>query len=146
MSPRVRFLFTLMGVLLAGFPLLWLTLPSEHEATPETAPTTEANASKHTQAYLNLRFTGKPESIILRYGDDWHAEFPTGTTSPCETTIRLPAELAALDIEAEILWAQDSPENAVTLTVEPNGLPTKTDTQWTGPDGSMLHTIFSFSW
>ena len=146
MSPRVRFLFTLMGVLLAGFPLLWLTLPSEHEATPETAPTTEATASKHTQAYLNLRFTGKPESIILRYGDDWHAEFPTGTTSPCETTIRLPAELTALDIEAEILWAQDSPENAVTLTVEPNGLPTKTDTQWTGPDGSMLHTIFSFSW
>lgn len=146
MSPRVRFLFTLMGVLLAGLPLLWLTLPREQEATPETEPATAASSPKLTQAYLNLRFTGKPESIILRYGDDWQAEFPAGTPSPCETTILLPAELTTLDIEAEILWAQDSPENAATLTVEPNGLPTKTDTQWTGPDGSMLHTIFSFSW
>ena len=146
MSPRVRFLFTLMGVLLAGIPLLWLTLPREQKATAGTEPSAETNTSPLTQAYLNLRFTGKPESIILRYGDDWQAEFPTDTTSPCETTIQLPAELTALDIEAEILWAQGSPENAATLTVEPNGLPTKTDTQWTGPDGSALHTIFSFTW
>lgn len=93
-----------------------------------------------------MRFTGKPSSAVLRYEGTDLANMPDGTPSPWEVNVHLPSEYSSLDIEAEITWDSDSPENAVTLTLEPPSRESRSETQWTGSNSSLLHTIFTFKW
>jgi len=141
MSPRLVFTLALAGVLLAGAPLLWLTAPARHApASQKAAP------AKRQAAFVSLKFTGKPVSATLRLEGSDLAAMPAGQGSPWELELPLPSDAPALELEAEVHWPEGSPENAATLTVEPVGREGRSDTQWTGADGSLLHTIFSFAW
>lgn len=144
MTPLTRFLLTLVGVLLAGVPLVYLTLPQQGSEIPEQAPTQQPTQSLRT--FLSLRYTGMPHSAALRYEDETIAEIAPGARSPYECFIDLPADTRTADIEVEIHWPENSQENAVTLTMEPQGRPARTETQWTGRNGSLLHSIFSLTW
>ena len=143
MSPLTRFLLTLAGVLLAGVPLVYLTSPRGNEQA--TLPLSQ-QPEPTLRTHLSLRYTGVPISATLRYEDDIIAEIAPAPASPYECFIDLPANCQIADIEVEIHWPENSPENAVTLTAEPQGRPSRTETQWTGSNGSLLHSIFTLSW
>lgn len=146
MTPLSRLLLVFIGVLLAGVPLVCLTATSANtHASPQEQADSPHQSNLH-KIYLCLRYTGNIQSGILRYEDHVIAEIDAGTTSPYDTYIELPVQASTVDIEAELFWEKDSPENAVTLTLEPQGKPAQSDTQWTGSDGSSLHTIYSFRW
>lgn len=140
MSPRLVFSLALAGVLLAGAPLLWLTAPARHAPAKKEAP------AERQAAFVSLKFTGKPVSAALRLEGNGLADMPAGQGSPWELELPLPAGAPTLELEAELHWPEGSPENAATLTVEPEGREGRSDTQWTGADGSLLHSIFSFAW
>ena len=144
MTPLTRFLLTLVGVLLAGVPLVYLTMAPRGRETHEQGTPQQQTQSLRT--FLTLRYTGSPHSATLRHEDEVIAEIAPATTSPYECFIDLPADTKSADIEVEIHWPENSPENAVTLTLEPQGRPTRTETQWTGSNGSLLHSIFSLTW
>ena len=78
--------------------------------------------------------------------ESYLATLPADTTaSPWELELPLP-QLPQLELEAEIHWAEGSPENAVSITLEPAQKEPRTDTRWTGEDGALLHDLFLFSW
>lgn len=142
MSPGLTFGLTVAGVLLAGLPLLHLTAPqpqkvAANEILQETPST--------TRIFARVQFTGKPHSCTLRFGDDDIATMPLATNSPWETELDIPQH-ETIELEAEIHWEEDSPENAVSITLEPPQKEARTDTRWTGEDGALLHDIFIFSW
>ncbi len=144
MISHPRFVLTLAGLGLVALPLVHLTCQPQSQPgdnIPQAAP-----QSIDLRTHLTLRFTGKPTSIILKYEDTEWLHTRDASLSPIELEVNLPQNVKYADVEAEIHWAADSSENAVTLTLEPSGLPTRTETQWTGSNGEMLHTIFSFSW
>jgi len=145
MSPRLTCLLTLAGVVLAGVPLLPLTQPRipGEEPYPSTAVPRQETAQP---VHLTLRFTGKPDALILRYEGEDIASMPPGTPSPWETDLMLPLSASSVELEAEATWPAPSPENVLTIELAPSGHPSRTDTQWSGGDGSLLHTIFTFSW
>lgn len=138
MSPRITFLLTLAGVLLAGLPLPLLTRSAEApvSAAPETAASAEL-------AWGTISFTGKPLSIKLRSnGGEW-VEIPA-TQSGTEYEWELPAP-DRVEIEALVTWATEEVQ-AVSLTLEPTGREARTATQWKEEGSSTLHSIFTFQW
>lgn len=142
MSPRISFLLALAGVLAAGVPLLWLTAPAPAAATSPHAPSPEG----HEPVYMTLRFTGNPTQGTLRLDGEDIATLPAGCRSPWETELSLPSRASLLELEAELHWPEGSPEQAVTINLEPLGKEARRDTQWTGSNGSLLHAIFTFTW
>ena len=138
MSPRITFLLTLAGVLLAGLPLPLLTRSAEApvSAEAETAPPSEPT-------WASISFTGKPLSIKFRHsGGEW-MEIPTAQ-SGTEYEWELPAP-DRVEIEALVTWATEEVQ-AVSLTLEPTGREARTATQWKEEGSSTLHSIFTFQW
>ena len=123
MRPAYTFGLTLVGILLAGIPLLQLTAKAPQRA-PIRADMQEAPGTQ--QLFVRVQFTGKPTSCILRYEGQDLATLPADTTASH--------------------WAEGSPENAVSITLEPAQKEPRTDTRWTGEDGALLHDLFLFSW
>ncbi len=142
MSPRTSTLLALIGVLLAGIPLPRLT------AARREAPAVEQQAAPAPHmAYATLRWSGRPLKLHLLHegrelallGED-ELSLPT-----CELELPLPAT-GNLALEITARWAETGQPQAISLTLEPDGLPTQTDTHWTAPDGNNLHSLFLFSW
>ena len=142
MRPGFTFCLTLLGVLLAGVPLLYLTQEApRRQAMPhpmQETPTTD-------KTFVRVQFTGTPTSCILRFEGQDLASMPAGTTSPWETELNLPSTQHS-ELEAEIQWPENSPENAVSITLEPAQKEARTCTHWTGVDGTLLHDLFIFTW
>lgn len=138
MSPRITFLLTLAGVILVGLPLHRLTQP----ATPIAAPQPTEQVERR-QIYANIRFTGQPRELKLRYGQEEWQEVETDCRE-YDFELEMPIT-GLLELEVEGHW--DSPEaQAVTLTLEPDGLETRSDTHWKDEQSNTLHNIFRFSW
>ena len=143
MNPKATLGLTFIGVMLAGVPLLKLTAePTKKDvcvdALKET-PTTQT-------VYARVQFTGTPHSCILRYEGEELAAMPQGTPSPWELELHLPGNPSSLELEAEVSWEEGSAENAVSITLEPAQKEARTETRWTGPDGSLLHDLFIYKW
>lgn len=142
MRPALTAGVTLIGVLLAGLPLLHLTKKAPQRAAIESplqeTPTTD-------RVFARVQFTGTPLAATLRYQGQDLATLPNDASSPWEIELPLP-QTDSLELEAEIHWADGSPENAVSITIEPTQKEARTDTRWTGEDGTLLHDLFIFSW
>lgn len=138
MSPRTTFLLTLGGVILVGIPLYLLTQP----VAPVVAPEPLAEVVK-SQIYATIRFTGQPQQLRLRHGK---AEWLDIATRGNDAYFELELPLNGLvEIEVEAIWPENTAQ-AVTLTLEPDGHETRSDTQWKDEYSDTLHSIFRFSW
>ncbi len=137
MSPRATFFLTLLGVLIAGAPLPWLTGAAEPAVTAaaETAP------AARQAVYATLRATGNPEKLQLRL----HGELLSEVIGdlPWEGDLLLPVGCNATDIEVEAVWPE-SGEQAVTLTLEPDGREACSCTRWA--EAGTMHDVFNFVW
>ena len=142
MRPAFTFTLTLLGVLLAGLPLLHLTAEAPKREV-QVDPLLEQPSTALT--YAEVQFTGKPTACTLRWEGNDLANMPEGTTSPWKVALELPRS-KRLELEAEIQWPEGSAENAVSITLTPAQENGSTDTRWTGEDGSLLHDLFIFTW
>lgn len=142
MRPTLTFGLTLAGVLLASIPLLYLTAEAPkreiHENVDQELPSTN-------KLLARVQFTGTPLACTLRFEGQELATMPTGTFAPWEVELSLPQQ-NTIELEAELQWTAESAENAVSITLEPAQKDARTDTRWTGPDGTLLHDIFIFTW
>lgn len=139
MSPRAAFICTLLGVLVVGIPLPLLT--GTHAAGSTSSKQTPDQATQET-VYACLRFTGQPESVQLRHnGHTWEID-----TSHASAELELELSLTStLEIELKARWA--SPEaQAVTLTLEPDGKESRSETHWKDENSTELHQIYTFRW
>lgn len=138
MPPRLTFTLTLLGVLLAGAPLLVLT--GKGPAAPQTAEV--ATEQETCSVMAEVRFDGAPRGLHLLYQGKEVAAMPQGTESPWLEEIRIPQDAAELELQAE--WPAAA-QHAVNITLT-RGAATAQDTQWSSPAATTLHTLFSFTW
>lgn len=138
MSPRLTFTLTLLGVLLAGAPLLVLT--GKSAAVPHAE---QAHAEQEACSVMaEVRFDGAPHELRLLHQGKEVAAMPPGTESPWLAEIRIPQDAAELELQAE--WPAAA-QHAVNITLT-RGAATAQDTQWSSPAATSLHTLFSFTW
>ncbi len=142
MSPRVATLLALAGVLLAGIPLPALT--GSREVAPATP--TETVPQRRQSCYATIRFTGQPAELVIYHEGEELARLPAPPESPCGLELPLPAiaEGETLELEVQARWNSPAAQQALTLTLEPNRLPARSDTQWA--EGDSLHNLFTFTW
>ncbi len=142
MSPALKATLTLVGVLLAGLPLLWLTATPRVQTEEVTENTTTA---KNRSIHASIYFSGKPQKITL-----WHnAEEIATFSAPAEQqhfTLNLPF-IDSAEIEYEVVWDDSTPGmKGFTLHLEPDGLESKSETMWSLPEDSGQHNVFYFQW
>lgn len=142
MSPKLTTTLTVVGVLLAGIPLFHLTqeVPLRLQTPQQLCETPSTQG-----IYARVQFTGKLLYGTLRFEGKDIATIAQHSDGLWETELFLPAS-DSHELEAELHWAEGSPENAVSITLEPAQKPAQTVTRWTGADGSILHDLFIFSW
>ncbi len=146
MSPRTSTLLALIGVLLAGIPLPALTSARQESAGAEAALCPTPPRERH-RTCITLRYSGQPTELHLLHEGRQLAQL---TADECpdglwEAELPLPAhEHLALEIEAR--WPEDAQPQAVTLILEPEGLPQQQHTEWTEAGSRTLHSLFTFSW
>ncbi len=142
MSPQRSTLLAFIGVLLAGIPLPALTA-----ARREVPPVAGHAPQTSRPAYATLHWSGRPRELrLLLEGQELiHLSGQELSTAPWEGELKLPASgIPGVEIIAQ--WPEGSPPQAATLTLEPEGLPTRQSTQWTDPGSHSLHALFLFTW
>ncbi len=145
MSPKSSTLLALVGVLLAGIPLPALT-GARREASAAAALAAPASPTRLT--YATVQCSGQPVGLSLLHEGRLLAELTAEqlAASPVELELLL-TTTGSLELEVTAAWAEgESAPQAVSLTLEPEGQPTRQDTQWTPPGEHTLHSLFSFSW
>ena len=139
MNPVLTAMLTLAGVLLAGAPLLWLTVsPSVQKPEPQLA-----SEPQQEEVYTVIRFSGAPESITLRYQGQTLAEYISPEGGSIDATLSLPAG-DACELEAESVWpASSTGAQALTITLERSGREPLSCTRW---GEGIIHDIFTYAW
>ncbi len=139
MNPVLTATLTLAGVLAAGAPLLWLTAaPAVQKPAPQSAP-----MAQQEEVYAVIQFSGKPESITLRYQGQTQAEYKAPEGGSIDACLILPA-VDACELEAEAHWPEsESGAQALTITLERSGREPHSCTRW---GEGIIHDIFTYAW
>lgn len=135
--PIQIFLLALTFIVLA-VPLSQLTgnvIPAKPVAAPEVE-------SASVKALLRLRYAHKPKTLSVKIADK---ELLTEIeASPVELTTSLPSPKIGVDVFVNATWPEGTPDSAITLELEPDGLATRSETRWSS-DGS-LDEVITFVW
>lgn len=142
MSPRVVFGLTLLGVLLAGAPLLHLT--GRAASAPVAEPAGLLSESMQERVWLSVRYTGQPESVRVLHAGKEIVSAAGDAEGLWEGEATLPAA-KGWELEVEVVWpeAQAGSAQAAGVTATPPGRAELTETQWTYPGETTLHGMFN---
>lgn len=141
MSPALTATLTLIGVIAAGLPLLWLTAPPP---VIEHAAGDHEKIRENVSTHATLHFNAAPTQLTLWREGREIADF-SSPISPLVLPLMLPADDGAAEIEIRIIWNDDSSgQNGATLILEPDGRERRSNTVWT--EGNELHDVFYFQW
>jgi hypothetical protein len=102
-------------------------------------------AVKETQsvkALLRLRFAHPPTTLSLKLADK--ELIASAEASPLELHAVLASTQDGVDVFLSATWQQNTPDTALTLEIEPDGLEARSETRWSA--ASSLDEVITFSW
>ena len=144
MRPLFTVTLTILGTLLAGIPLFYLTAeaPRQHE---QADPTYDAPIKETVS--VTVEFSGCPQSCVLRSTSTGEvlATMPAQTASPWVMELSLHQQ-NFLDLEVEIHWPDVESKHAAEITLTPPQKKECSCTRWTDEGDNILHDIFEFQW
>jgi hypothetical protein len=142
-SPPLHLVLFVVGFALLAVPLAQLTFarPARPAEAREEAP------SADTPTVIRLRFAHVPSSVSLKLDG---AELLGKSSGPLSNRLRMetrgnlhiPSDGIELGIAAK--WPQGTPDTAVTLELEPDGLDAQSQTRWSS--GASLNEVLSYQW
>lgn len=134
---------SILGIAIAGVPLFYFAASQGKTAVHPRV------VAECMQVPAELRFTGKPTSIIIRCSGKVLCRVSPVHSNPLYTSLPLPSlhRGAASELEIEAVWSDSCCADCV-LSVElmPPGLPARSDTQWAHPKDHTLHAVFLYRW
>lgn len=135
--PIQLFLLCLAFVALA-VPLSHLTGNTNHAKVIQPA----VNETQSVKALLRLRFAHPPTTLSLKIADK--ELITTLDATPIEIDNVLPATQDGVDVFLSATWPQNTPDTALTLEIEPDGLEARSETRWSA--AGSLDEVITFSW
>lgn len=143
MSPILRISLSILGVLLMGLPLYHLTIKAAPQKTYAALPPAQAQESINAR----IRYTAKPQSIILRYQGKVILQLISPPEAEWQGQLELPAQAAQIEVEIEAQWPDGkSGAQAASLELSPAKRSSQEQSLWLAENESLLHDIFIFSW
>lgn len=131
-------------LLMLAFGALAVPLVNLTTARRAVAAEKVVQASSLHKTLLRLRFAHPPKSASLELGDKELLQNAVLATSPVEAQADLEIPLDGIEFILAAEWPDGTPDTALTLEIEPDGLDTKTETRWSL--GSSMTEVISFQW
>lgn len=126
-------------------PLVQLT--SAKPVMPVSAPTEDvtlkSDLSKPVPTLIRARFAHQPKLLTVKLGERLLLNLGIGP-SPVEASTSLVIPVDGIELQVDAEWPSGTPDTALTLEVEPDGLDTKTETRWS--NGPALSDFVPFVW
>lgn len=93
-------------------------------------------------ALFRLRFAHKPATLSLKIADK--ELITSAVASPLELHAEVPATQEGVDAFLSATWPENTPDTALTLEIEPDGLEARSETRWSS--AGSLDEVITFSW
>lgn len=137
--PIQIFLLCLMFVVLA-VPLSHLT--GTVTVAKAAAPAAKVAEVEDVKALVRVRYAHRPATLSVKIGEK---ELIGGIEdSPMEVDASLPSPKEGVDVFLKATWAEGTPDSAITLEVEPDGLATRSETRWSADD--KMDEVITLEW
>lgn len=138
--PIQIFLLVLTFVVLA-VPLSRLT-GTVSVANAKAAVVEKVVEGTSVKGLVRVRYAHRPVTLSVKIGEK---ELIGGIEdSPMEVDALLPAPKEGVDVFLKATWPEGTPDTAVTLEVEPDGLATRSETRWSS--ARSLDEVITLEW
>ena len=94
------------------------------------------------KALLRLRYAHRPTRLSLKI-DDKELITEIGE-SPMEIDAKVASPKEGFDVFLNATWPDNTPDTAVTLEIEPDGLDSRSETRWSS--AGTFDEVITFSW
>ncbi len=136
--PPIQLFLLCLAFIVLAVPLSHLTGNTSNAKVIQPA----VKEAPSVKALLRLRFAHKPATLSLKIADK---ELITTTdASPLEVDAVLASTQDGVDVFLSATWPDNTPETAVTLELEPDGLEARSETRWSS--AGSLDEVITFSW
>ena len=141
-SPPVQLALLLLGFFAVGVPLVQLTHGrSEPPAQVQNAMPT---AVENRPVFVRVRYAHKPLKLVLKKGGEDLLINPDLAVSPVESHARFAVPVEGLELSLRAEWPPGTPETALTVEVEPDGMEGRSQTCWS--IGGRIEDTVTFTW
>jgi hypothetical protein len=93
---------------------------------------------------IRLRYAHAPESMSLRMGERELLKGVDQTKSPVECEVAMELGHEGNELVLEGVWPVSTPDTAVTVELEPDGLEMRSETRWS--EGGAVSDVLTFVW
>ncbi len=136
--PPIQIFLLCLAFIVLAVPLSHLTGNTSNAKVIKVA----AKEAKSVKALLRLRFAHQPNTLNLKIADK---ELITNAgTSPLEVDAVLASTKDGVDVFLSATWPENTPDTAITLELEPDGLEARREFRWSS--AGSLDEVITFSW
>ncbi|WP_395715285.1 hypothetical protein [Prosthecobacter sp.] len=136
--PPIQIFLLCLAFIVLAVPLSHLTGNTSNAKVVKVA----VKEVKSVKALLRLRFAHKPTTLSLKLADK--ELITTANASPLELDAVLPSTKDGVDVFLSATWPENTPDTALTLEIEPDGLEARSETRWSA--AGSLDEVITFSW
>lgn len=136
--PPIQIFLLCLAFIVLAVPMSHLTGNTRNAKVVKVA----AKEAKSVKALLRLRFAHKPATLSLKLADK--ELITSANASPLELDAMLPSAKDGVDVFLSATWPENTPDTALTLEIEPDGLEARSETRWSS--ASSLDEVITFSW
>jgi hypothetical protein len=136
--PPIQLFLLCLAFIALAVPLSHLTGNTHNAKVIQPA----VKETQRVKALLRLRFAHPPTTLSLTLADK--ELIASAEASPLELHAVLPATQDGVDVFLSATWPQNTPDTALTLEIEPDGLEARSETRWSA--AGSLDEVITFSW
>ncbi|MDP1591984.1 MAG: hypothetical protein Q8M07_29760, partial [Prosthecobacter sp.] len=136
--PPIQIFLLCLAFIVLAVPLSHLTGNTSNAKVVKVS----AKETQSVKALMRLRFAHQPSTLSLKIADK--ELITTADASPLEVDAVLASTQDGVDVFLNATWPDNTPDTAITLELEPDGLEARSETRWSAV-GS-LDEVITFSW
>lgn len=137
--PPIQIFLLVLAFVVLAIPLSILT----GTTSPVKAAVVEKVVEeKGVKGLVRVRYAHRPVMLSVKIGEK---EVIQGVEeSPMEVDAPLPSTKDGVDVFVKATWAEGTPDTAVTVELEPDGLAARSETRWSS--AASLDEVITFEW
>lgn len=136
--PPIQLFLLCLAFIVLAVPLSHLTGNTSNAKVIQPA----VKETQNVKALLRLRFAHKPSTLSLKVADK--ELITTVDATPLEVDAVLASTKEGVDVFLSATWPDNTPDTALTLEIEPDGLEARSETRWSS--AGSLDEVITFSW
>lgn len=142
--PPIQIFLLVLAFVVLAIPLSFLTgtMTPAKAAAGSAAGAAKGAEVTNVKGLVRVRYAHRPATLSVKVGDK---ELVTGIEeSPMEMDAVLAAPKGGVDVFLKATWPEGTPDSAITLEVEPDGLETRSETRWSS--NAKLDEVITLKW